>query len=139
MANCTTVGVSGANIPLGNVIPKGAFVFLEGFAQSALKQTAEVKDGAAVVAKIEGIGPAARMLPPKGSNDFFTAGGGPYTVTISNSGGQKSRVVLSFDTSTWGASLFAAAFTFASEDTPDGGDCDFNDSHVTLGWTVKKG
>lgn len=138
MANCTTVGVSGANIPLGNVIPKGAFVFLEGFAQSALKQTAEVREGAIVVAKIEGTGPAARMVPA-GFPDHFVAGAGPYTVTISNSGKQKSQVILSFDTSTWGASLFAAAFTFASEDTPSGGDCDFNDSHVTLGWTTKVG
>jgi fucose-binding lectin II (PA-IIL) len=139
MANCTSVGVAGANIPLGNVIPSGAFVFLEGFAQSAAKQTAEVKQGATVVAKIEGTGPAARMVPPSGSTDHFIAGAGPYTVTISNGGSQKSQVIRSFDATVWGSTVYGAAFGFASEDTPNGGDCDFNDSVVTLGWTTKAG
>ena len=140
MATCTNVGVSGANIPLNNVIPSGAFVFLEGFSQSAAQQTAQVMQGATVMAKIQSTaGNPSRMTPPSGFTDHFTAGPGPYTVTISNSGGQKSQVIVSFDASTWGTSVFGAAFTFASEDTPNGGDCDFNDSVVTLGWTTKVG
>lgn len=139
MATCTNVGVAGVNIPLPNPIPSGAFVFLEGFAQSAAIQTAEVKLGTTSVAKIVSTGGTSRMAPPSGSTDHFIAGAGPYTVTISNSGGQKSQVIVSFDTSTWLATVFGAAYTFASEDTPNGGDCDFNDAVVTLGWTTKVG
>lgn len=139
MATCTSVGVAGANITLSNVIPQGAFVFLEGFAQSAATQVAEVKHGTTTVAKIQGTGTATRMVPPSGSTDHFIAGAGPYTITISNSGGQQSRVIMSFGTSSWGANIYGAAFTFASEDSPNGGDCDFNDSVVTLGWTTKAG
>jgi hypothetical protein len=145
MANCTGIGTTGPSITLSiNPLPPGVPCVLSGFAQSANGQTAKVLNGATVLATISspaGSGAVRPMVPSSGPIATFTspADTSALTVQISNSGAQKSQVISSYETVTWGTTVYAGQWTFASEDVPNGGDCDFNDSVVMLTWTTKAG
>jgi uncharacterized repeat protein (TIGR01451 family) len=142
MANCTNVGQSGNNISLAdNPIPAGVICNLIGYGQSANGQTAKVTDtNGNVVAQISSPGnPSGSIQPMTGSTTFFTANAGPYTVTISNSGSQTSQVIKAYDAISAGTVTYAGSWIFISEDTPNGGDCDFNDSTVLLSWNLSAG
>jgi hypothetical protein len=77
------------------------------------------------------------MAPPTGFTTSFVSDGRPYTITIGNTGAQTSQVLAIRNTIPAGVpSPNAAYWMFISEDTPDGGDCDFNDSTVLLFWNV---
>jgi Fucose-binding lectin II (PA-IIL) len=71
------------------------------------------------------------MVAPTGSTSSFS-NAGPYTVTIGNDGSQTSQVITSYNT----IQGYSTYWIFISEDTPDGGDCDFNDSTVLLSWSL---
>lgn len=145
MANCTNVGQSGNNISLAdNPIPNGVICNLIGYGQSAGSQTAQVKDtNGNIVAQISCAGSAGGsiqpMLAPTGSNSFFTANAGPYTVTITHSGSVASQVIKAYDAISAGTVTYAGSWVFISEDSPNGGDCDFNDSTVLLSWNLSAG
>ena len=75
-----------------------------------------------------------------GSSSFTaTDSGQPYTVKITNTGPQTSRVIKTYDTLSDGSKTYAGFWMFISEDSPDGGDCDFNDSTVLLSWNLNAG
>jgi hypothetical protein len=109
---------------------------LAGFTQAGNTQTAKVLNGATVLATISGAG-SVKLL----NSATFTspADTSKLTVQITNSGSQKSQVVSAYETVTWGTTVYAGQWTFAAEDVPNGGDCDFNDFVVTLTWTTKAG
>ena len=79
------------------------------------------------------------MLAPAGQNSYFTANNGPYTVTIGNTDSQTSQVIKLYEQIAWNTTTYAGAWMFISEDTPNGGDCDFNDSTVLLSWNLHAG
>ena len=147
MSDCTNVGESGTGISLGSygaagpMIPVGVKCNLVGYSQSALDQYAFVTntDGT-VVAKIYATGNAGgpvAMTPPTGFSSNFVSDGRPYTMTIGNTGPQSSVVIGNRNTVPPGVPAPNAAYwIFISEDTPQGGDCDFNDSTVMLFWNV---
>lgn len=147
MATCTNVGQPGSSISLAdNPLPNGVICNLSGYGQSSHGQTAQVLDtNGNVVAQISSSGNQAGtimpMLAPSGSNSFFTpaASGQPYTVKISNTGSQPSQVIKAYDPISAGTTTYAGSWVFISEDTPNGGDCDFNDSTVLLSWNLSAG
>jgi uncharacterized repeat protein (TIGR01451 family) len=145
MSNCTNVGQSGNGISLAdNPIPSGVICNLIGYGQSAGGQSAKVMDkNGTVVAQISCAGSAGGsiqpMLAPSGSNSFFTANNGPYTVTIANTGSQTSQVIKAYDAISAGTITYAGSWVFIAEDSPNGGDCDFNDCTVLLSWNLSAG
>ena len=144
MANCTNIGTTGPSVSLAvNPLPPSVRCVLTGFAQSAAAQTARVLSGVTVLAHITttGGGPVRMMLPPPGlTNTFVTSAATTgITIEITNTTGQKSQVITSFETVTWGTRVYAGQWTFAVDDSPSGGDCDFNDALITLTWTAAQG
>jgi hypothetical protein len=144
MANCTNIGTVGPNVSLAvNPLPPGVRCVLTGFAQSAAGQTARVLSGATVLAQITttGGGPVRMMLPPTGATNTFVTppAAAGITIEITNTTGQKSQIITSFETVTWGTRVYAGQWTFAVDDSPNGGDCDFNDALVMLTWTASQG
>jgi len=137
MANCTGIGVSGVSISLAaNPLPPNVPCVLSGFTQAGNTQTVKVLNGSTVLATISGSGGLNPLVSAKFISPANTSG---VTVQITNSGGQKSQVLSSYTTVSSGTTVFAGQWTFASEDVPNGGDCDFNDCTVSLTWTAKAG
>jgi hypothetical protein len=145
MANCTNIGQPGTSIPLtDNPLPSGVICNLSGYGQSAANQTAQVKDKnnnvvAQIVYQGQAGGPIKPMTPPSGSTSFFTANNGPYTVSITNSGSQTSQVIKSYAVVSAGTTTYTGNWLFIAEDSPNGGDCDFNDCTVFLSWNLRAG
>ena len=139
MADCTNVGQPGINISLvDNPIPGNVIVVLSGYTQSALKQTVTVKDsGGNTVATISGTG----TNPTSMGVSYFKspANPGAYTVSITNSGSQTTRVIKSYSSVAFGTTTYLGTWQFIAEDSPSGGDCDFNDCTVYLSWNLKFG
>ena len=123
MAICVNIGVSGVSVSLAaNPLPPNVPCVLAGFTQAGNTQTAKVLNGAAVLATISGSG----SVKPVTSATFTSpADTSKLTVQITNSGSQKSQVVSAYETVTWGTTVYAGQWTFAAEDVPSGGDCDF--------------
>ena len=61
------------------------------------------------------------------------------TVQISNNGDQTSQVIKAYDTISLQTKTYEGSWVFISEDTPENGDCDFNDSTVWLSWNLMAG
>ena len=146
MANCTNVGQSGNNISLSdNPIPAGVICNLSGYGQSALGQTAQVMDAngnvvAAISSPGSPTGGIQPMLAPTGQNSYFTANNGPYTVSVGQTGTpQTSQVIKLYEPISFSTTTYAGAWVFITEDTPNGGDCDFNDATVLLSWNLHAG
>ncbi len=144
MATCTSTGFSGTQgmqFSGQNLLPQGKICVLSGYVQSAAVQTVTVTNsGGTVVASIQASGGASgtpvTMSPVKGSTNSFIADGNVYTITFTNNGGQTSRVLAASDSLSSGTSTFATSWTFITEDTPSGGDCDFNDTTAYLTWNL---
>ena len=148
MGTCTDVGQPGSSISLSdNPLPNGVICNLSGYGQSANGQTAQViAVNGSVVAQISCSGgpggPITPMLPPAtGLQSFFTPVSTmqPYTVTIKNTGNQVSQVIKAYDSISAGTTTYTGSWVFISEDSPSGGDCDFNDSTVLLSWNLSAG
>ncbi|HSG41278.1 MAG TPA: hypothetical protein VLE27_16680 [Thermoanaerobaculia bacterium] len=145
MGDCTAVGFSGTDgFQFGgqNLLPSGSICTLSGFTQSSNTQTVTVKNSTGtVVAQISGNGGLSGTPQPMTGNTSFTADGKVYMLYFGNSGGQSNRVLYQAsdipDQST--ATTYTFFWNFITEDTPSGGDCDFNDATVTLFWNLKKG
>ncbi|HXO29524.1 MAG TPA: hypothetical protein VOA80_19395 [Thermoanaerobaculia bacterium] len=147
MATCTSTGFSGTQgmqFSGQNLLPQGKICVLSGYVQSAATQTVTVSNSAGtVVASIQGAsgasGKPVTMSPTAGSTNVFTADGNVYTIIFTNNGGQTSRVLAASDSLSAGTSTYAASWVFITEDTPSGGDCDFNDTTAYLTWNLFKG
>lgn len=148
MANCTSVGSPGTKVSLSNnPIPNGVIVTLIGYAQSAGAQTVAVLDNngnvVAQIASKAGNSSIQAMLTSSGSGvaSFTSQAGsvGPYSVRITNSGGQTSQVLSEYQSVSAGTTTYAGTWEFLVEDTPNGGDCDFNDATVYLTWNLFSG
>jgi hypothetical protein len=146
MANCTNIGAAGPSIVLTpNPLPPNVPCVLTGFVQAFGGQTAKVLNGTTVLAQISApplaTGGVRPMTPASGPIATFIspASAANITVQITNTGSQKSQVVTSYETVTWGTRVYTGQWTFAVDDAASGGDCDFNDAVITLTWTSSIG
>ena len=147
MATCTNVGQSGSSISLAdNPLPNNVICNLSGYGQSGNGQTAQViAVNGSIAAQISCSGNQGGAITPMlasgGVNSFFTTVSTmqPYTVRIKNTGSQTSQVIKAYDPISAGTTTYAGSWVFISEDSPSGGDCDFNDSTVLLSWNLSAG
>ncbi|HEX3552091.1 MAG TPA: hypothetical protein VIA62_02555 [Thermoanaerobaculia bacterium] len=144
MANCTSTGFSGTTgfaFSGQNILPSGKVCVLSGYVQSAATQTVTVTSSTGtVVAQVSGTGGATGSpVTMTGKTNAFTADGNTYTITFTNNGGQTSRVLSANDNIAIGSTTYAASWIFITEDSPNGGDCDFNDTTAYLTWNLLKG
>lgn len=148
MSDCTSTGVPGNAISLSEApIPANVLVTLSGYAQSSAGQTATVTDtNGNVVATISSAGTSGGSLASMttsggaGIATFTSSSSGvPYSIAITNSGSQTSQVLPAFCNLAGGTTTFGSTWVFMVEDTPSGGDCDFNDCTVYLTWNLFSG
>ena len=148
MSNCTSTGVSGTAISLAtNPIPAGVLVTLIGYAQSANGQTATVTDtNGNTVASISSSGTSGgslvMMTTSAGASiaTFQSSSSAlPYSIAITNTSSQTSRVLPGYQALSAGTTTYGGSWEFFAEDTPNGGDCDFNDCTVYLTWNLFSG
>lgn len=137
--------LSGNQIPLNaNPIPANVICVLSGYCQASFTQFALVQDqNNNVVAQIGGssITPG-QMSAPTGQSFYFTAGSGPYTISIGNTGPggtapkKYNTVLAQYQTIAQSTSTYMGVWLFISEDS---GDKDYNDSTIQLSWNLRTG
>lgn len=59
-----------------------------------------------------------------------------YAVVTDSTNKQTPQVLYKYDTLGYGTTNYAGTITLAVEDTPIGGDSDFNDALVSITWTL---
>ena len=62
-----------------------------------------------------------------------------YYAVVTSTQGQTPRVLYNYDSLSYGTVTYAGTVSLCMEDTPNGGDCDFNDAVVTITWTLYAG
>jgi len=143
MANCSTYGFAGSNVPLPDLVATGTALncFLSGFTQAADTLSAQVYANATgtgsptLLATITGGGSPA-MKAMSTASFQIQSGTSYYAVVTDSSNGQTPQVLYNYDTLSYGTTSYAGAVTLAVEDTPNGGDCDFNDALISITWTL---
>ncbi len=142
MATCT-YGTSGSNVPLPDLIATTSALncFVSGFTQAADSLSVEVYangtngGSATLLATITGGGSPA-MTAMTTASFQIQPGATYYAVVADKTNGQTPQVLYNYDTLSYGTTSYAGAVTLAVEDTPVGGDCDFNDALVSITWTL---
>ena len=144
MGNCTNTGFSGTTgftLNGQNTIPSGVICVLSGYVQSDDTQTVTVQSSSgAIVAQIQAnggtTGTPVVMTSPSGQVNSFEADGNAYTITFTNDGSQTSQVLSTISSIPYGKTVYQQSWSFITEDTPNGGDCDFNDTTAFLSWNL---
>lgn len=162
MADCTTYGFSGAHVPLSSLLNNTTAIatneaspvlpaLLSGYTQAQNVITINVweveSDGTQkVVATISGTSRANNNgITPTSLAQFSVKVNATYyaTVTTASPPGQAAaqdpRVLVAYSTLSYGTTTYAGAYTLCIEDTPSGGDCDFNDCVASISWTLFAG
>jgi len=140
MPNCSSYGFPGNNVPLANLQATTTALncFVSGFTQAADTISVQVfaTGGKAALASINGGGSTSIKAMSTGS--FMIQPGTTYYAVVTNKTKpqQTPRVLYNYDTLTYGTTGYAGSVTLAVEDTPVGGDCDFNDAVVSITWTL---
>lgn len=139
MPNCSTYGFPGSNVPMADLMATGNPLncFLSGFTQAADTISVQVfaTGNTTALATITGGGSPAMKTMTTAS--FQIKSGQTYYAVVTNkSKTQVPRVLYNYDTLSYGTTNYAGAVTLAVEDTPNGGDCDFNDALVSITWTL---
>ena len=143
--NCTTYGYPGTNVPLSELVTTSGTLtcFLSGYTQTAATLTVSIfqTGNSTPLATISGGGGGSPYSPKAMSTATFQIQPNQtYYATVSVSGGgQVPRVLASYDTLGYGPTNYVGGYTLCSEDTPSGGDCDFNDCVVNVSWTLYAG
>ncbi|HXU38254.1 MAG TPA: fucose-binding lectin II [Blastocatellia bacterium] len=141
MANCTTFGFPGTNVPLSDLLTTSANLtcFLSGYTQSANSQTVSIfqTGSPTALATITGGGGAGAKAMSTAA--FQIQPGKTYYATVKSSGSQVPRVLAAYDALSYGTTTYVGGYTLCADDTPSGGDCDFNDCVVNLNWTLFAG
>ena len=135
MANCTNAGSPGTNVPLPQLTPNTTLnCFLSGYTQSAATLTVSVfqTGNATPLASIKGTG---TQQNPMTSAAFKIQPGQTYFATVSSNNGHTARVLSSYNVVSNSTTVYEGSYTLCAEDSPNGGDCDFNDCVVTISWT----
>jgi hypothetical protein len=139
MANCTNVGYPGTNVPLPQLTPATTLnCFISGYTQAAATITVSVfqNGNPTALATIKGTG---TQQTPMGSASFKIQPGNTYYATVSSTMGQTSRVLTNYSVLSNSTTSYVGSYIMCAEDTPNGGDCDFNDCVVTITWTLFAG
>ena len=144
MANCTSYGSSGSNVLLPglNIPNSGLTAFMSGFTQTGNKVTVAIwaPSGSAPVATIQGGGNNGTILAMNTASFSITASTAYYAVVTSTQPQKQTpQVLYNFDSLSYGTTTYAGTVTMCVEDTPNGGDCDFNDAVVAITWTTFAG
>lgn len=146
MSNCT-IGHSGSNVPLPDLVnttttPLNCFV--SGFTQAADTLSVQVfansgtsgsSTAPPALATITG-GGSPSMTAMSTASFAIQPGTTYYAVVTDSTNGQTPQVLYNYDTLGYGTTSYAGSVTLAVEDTPVGGDCDFNDALVSITWTL---
>lgn len=140
MPNCSTYGQPGSNVPLADLqaTTKALNCFVSGFTQAMDTISVQVfaTGGKTALATINGGG--STSMTAMSTAGFTIQPGTTYYAVVTNKTKpqQTARVLYNYDTLTYGTTGYAGAVTLAVEDTPNGGDCDFNDAVVSITWTL---
>jgi len=139
MANCTNLGFAGSNVPLPDLLTTtdNLTCFVSGYTQAANKLTLSIyaTGNTSPVATISGSG----VAQPMSTASFQIQPNQSYYAVASSSGGQTPQVLTAYDTLSYGTTSYVGSYTLCAEDTPNGGDCDFNDCVVNINWTLYAG
>ena len=142
MAVCTTYGYPGTNVPLYDLLTTGSSLncFISGYTQTANTMTISVfqTGNSTALASISGGGNGGAITAMT-TDTFSISSGNTYYATVTSTQGQTPRVLYNYDSLAYGTTTYAGTVSLCSEDTPNGGDCDFNDSVVTISWTLYAG
>jgi hypothetical protein len=140
---CTQVGQSGNNVQLPTPIPNNVVVTLMGFTQTSATMTVQVLNSStqAVVASISGTGISPTAMKASNGQPIatFNSGTASYFIKVTSNSGQTAQVILSYATLAYGATAYEGSYVLIAEDSPNGGDCDFNDCAAFLTWNLFSG
>jgi hypothetical protein len=141
MPNCSTWGYPGSSVPLSDLISTTGTLncFLTGFSQAADTLTVSVCPAGSTtpIATITGGGNQGAIKAMTSAT--FTISPNTSYVAVVSGGSQTPQVLYSFDNVAYGSTTFAGTCSLAVEDSPSGGDCDFNDAVVSITWTLNAG
>lgn len=142
MATCTSYGAPGTNVPLPELLTTSGNLtcFLSGYTQTAATLTVSIfqAGNSKPLATITGGGGGSAKAMSTAT--FQIQPGKTYYATVAVSGSsQVPRVLASYDALSYGTTTYVGGYTLCSEDTPSGGDCDFNDCVVNVNWTLFAG
>jgi hypothetical protein len=119
--------------------------FLSGFTQSDAAITCSIQETAAdgtqsTVAQITGGGNEG-AITTMSTTSFTINPGSSYSAVVTStvSPSQTPQIITAYGSMASGSVNYAGAYTMCVEDTPNGGDCDFNDAVISVSWTLNAG
>ena len=140
MAICTNVGYSGNNVPLPDLITTTSSLtcFVSGYTQTGNTITVSIwaTGGTTALATISGGGRGGALTAMSTASFQLQSGTTYYAVVSSTQPLGLTQVLTGYDALSYGTTTYAGGYTFCVEDTPSGGDCDFNDALINLNWTL---
>jgi hypothetical protein len=144
MSDCTNWGSPGTSVPLPDLVATGTTALAacaSGYTQTGNTVTVTIYSGGSTptqVASISGGGNNG-TITPMSSATFSLQPSTTYYAVVSSTQGQTPQVLYSYDGLAYGTTTYAGTCILCVEDTPSGGDCDFNDALVTISWTLFAG
>jgi hypothetical protein len=144
MPDCTPFGVPGTHVPLPELLTTSGSLtcFISGYLQTADSVFVKVFASSSPATAIATISGSGRGGAPTALSTavFEIMPGETYFASIEVAGGgQIPRVLAAYDALSYGTTTYAGGYTLCSENSPTGGDCDFNDCLVNINWTLHRG
>jgi hypothetical protein len=136
---CTNVGYPGTKVVLPSPLPANLICTLMGYVQAASTITVSVISDTTgkTVASINGTGTSPTAMTP--SIVTFNTGNDTFYVTVASTSNDTPSVILQDLVLSYGSAAYAGAYVLIAEDTPQTGDCDFNDCTCYLTWNLLSG
>lgn len=143
MADCTSYGSPGTNVPLTDLLTTTNTLscFISGYTQTGNNITVQVyaTGNSTALATISGGAGTGGTITAMSNATFSIQTKTSYYAVVSSTQGQTPRVLYNYDSLAYGSTTYAGSCSLCLEDTPSGGDCDFNDAVVTITWTLYQG